>query len=477
MHPDGFPLPRILSPLPERANFDLADQALLDMERVPGPPLSPWQRFVIRHGLVTVDGRLWFDVVVLRMARQQGKTFVMRRVMWHRLFRGPELFQQPQRIINTHFDSLQAVRLMKPLALSLGYGRTGGTPGLSSQTFMAQWYPGGEEGEDFSVWWARAMTMAGLTGNSGLTFAFVDELQDAREKQVQEALGGSLSGARINQPQRWFAGTGVKYSPDGTAKSDLLLKLKAIMATTPRMLWIEWSAPPGTDPTDEEGWRWASPDWSDSRADYLRTELAMALAPRPDGTNTLDEFVANYLITDDFIRVKESPDVEAVERSEWATLELVGHDVEWQVAAVNTWYGEPPVVALAAMLPHGQVLVSCVQCWSMAHAGTVTAGIPAVLAARAIAEGPEFAAMMVEPRTGTTSAALAELRRLINEGAILHDGGETLTTQVLGARIARATATSGLPRVTSPERLDAVQAAMWAAAAARAGAGSGFWSA
>jgi hypothetical protein len=128
----------------------------------------------------------------------------------------------------------------------------------------------------------RSMTTHGLTGHQGLTASFVDEMQDALEQQVTEALGGALSSPRVKAPWRLFAGTGEK------PRSDFLRKMKKLLGR-PRVGWWQWSVPPDTDVRDESRWRWASPDWSESRADYLRLELEM-MGPR--------EFSANYLLAD-----------------------------------------------------------------------------------------------------------------------------------------------------------------------------------
>jgi hypothetical protein len=247
-----------------------------------------WQRLVVRYALATVPAprselgfSLAFNTVVLRLARQQGKTYLARRFMLWRLMEGGRVFGQPQRLINTHTDSVQAIRLMEPVARQWGYGR-GGLPGLTAQTFMAEWYPGGVEDEHGEAWFARSMTTRALTGNQGITFAYVDELQDAKLFQVQEALGGSLSGSRVVARQRWFTGTGEKPG------SELLRRLRKQIGR-PGVAWIEWSAPPGTSVSDEDGWRWASPDWSEERAAYLRDQVVDLPG---------DAFAANYLLSD-----------------------------------------------------------------------------------------------------------------------------------------------------------------------------------
>jgi len=286
-------MPRFCPDLPPGVSFVLADGAIEWMEtQFPGRmPLLPWQRFMVRHALATAAGadgrqRLLFSRVVLRLARQQGKTFLARRVLAWRLLEGPRVFGQPQRVINTHPNGEQAEKLLEPVARGFGY-RRGGLPGFTKQVFASSWFPGGVESETESAWLARSMTTNALTGNQGITFAYVDELQDAKDQQVTEALGGSLSGARVVQPQRWFTGTGEKPG------SDLLRKFRR-GRFAPGTCWVEWSAPEGTDIADEEGWRWASPDWSEERADYLRAQL-VEVDPKM--------YAANFLLSDESLTV------------------------------------------------------------------------------------------------------------------------------------------------------------------------------
>ena len=85
MHPDHFPLPRVMTP--ERPGTDhVLSEAVLAWidEHAPGPPLLPWQRYVVWRGFETQGGRLWRHVAFL-VSRQQGKTFLMQRVMLARL--------------------------------------------------------------------------------------------------------------------------------------------------------------------------------------------------------------------------------------------------------------------------------------------------------------------------------------------------------------------------------------------------------
>jgi hypothetical protein len=340
--------------------------------------------------------------VVLRLARQQGKTFLARRLLAWRLLQGAAVFGQPQRLINTHPDGPQSVRLLEPVARGFGYQR-GGLPGYSKQTFMASWFPGGAESETESAWFARAMTTNALTGNQGITFAYVDELQDAKDQQVTEALGGSLSGARVVQPQRVFTGTGEKPG------SELLRKLRRARMR-PGMCWLEWSAPPGTPGWDEVGWRWASPDWSDGRAAYLREQLD-ELGER--------EFAANFLLSDEALLVDVwlsasllascARDVLVVAPLV-AAVEVAADQVSWSAAVSD---GSQVATLVGGSLPE-------VVAWLTAFQP------PVVLGHQAVCARPELQAVGAELRAvkvHEAAAAAAELGDAVRAGGVVWDHG------------------------------------------------------
>jgi hypothetical protein len=416
-----------------------------DGKECPGPPLTPWERHWARELLVRVDGRQRYTRAVLRVARQQGKTYVVQRVLLWLLVHGHEWLGEPQRILNTHFDGIQAVGLMEPMARACGYGAKG-LPGLRSQTYMAVWHPGGEEDGLAAVWMARAMTTNALTGNQGITVSFVDELQDAKRRQVQEGLGGSMSGARIAWRLRIYAGTGEKED------SDLLRELRKAIGD-PSMFWSEWSLPPGADPDDEGNWPWASPDWSDARLAYLREEK---------GSMPLDEFQRNYLLLDG--HQVQNPDA-LVAADVWDALRAP-QPQQWAAAAVEAGPGASPVVALAAHDQHtGAAVVSARRASSTAEAvqWCQQADEPPIVGKSLLAD-PAWAAAAAVPATGSVPEACGQLLALIRDGVLRHDGGELLAEQVTRTTVEHTA--DGL-RITSRGRVDAIKAAVRAVHAAR----------
>lgn len=316
--------------------------------------------------------------------------------------------------------------------------------GLTAQTFMALWFPGGAESDEAPAWFSRAMTTNALTGNAGITWAYVDELQDAKRTIVQEALGGSLSGARVVGPQRWFTGTGEKPG------SDLLRSMRARIGR-PGMCWIEWSVPPGCDPGDEEGWRWASPDWSGARRDYLAEQLDELPAA---------EFAANYLLSDEALAAGEV----LVDPRVWGSLTVQGMPAP-VVAAVEAPRFGSPVVVCAGRDETGRAVVSARRVSDTARAAAVcrAVGVPLVLVGKSLLADPVWSGLVVEKRQGTDAEACADLGRLVAEGVLLHDGSPVLAEEVTGTHMVDGAA--GLRPTVSG--LAAVKAAVWAAHHAR----------
>jgi len=262
MHGDGFPLPRVETGERPGTDHHLAEAVLAWVDaNAPGPPLLPWQRYVIWRGFETQGNRLWRQVAFL-VSRQQGKTFLMQRVMLARLHLAG-LFGSAA-LLNTHPDVTQSIEFLEALQRELltGYMR--------ARSNGVDWWldaPAVSGMGRGRVWRARAQTRGAITGQAGVGMVFVDEVQDARQPVIDRTVRPILSGARTVNPQAWFAGTGERD------ESDVLRGLRrAGLSEDPDTLWLEWSAPPGCATDDREAWRWASPDWSDARAESLRAD-------------------------------------------------------------------------------------------------------------------------------------------------------------------------------------------------------------
>jgi hypothetical protein len=133
------------------------------------------------------------------------------------------------------------------------------------------------------------------------------------------------------------------------------------------------------------------------------------------------------------------------------------------VAAVEAWFSDGLAVALAEC-DGPRVVVSVRLVESAAAAAELVVGVPRVLVGKSLLRDPAFALLEAQGMSGTARAAVMELRRLADEGALVHDGSGCLSEQVLALR---TTPASDGPRLRSSSRADAVKAAAWAAGEAR----------
>jgi len=445
MADDGdYPKPRIETPMPPGASHELADQALEWMDvHAPGDVLMPYQRHVIRRALETVDGRLYWRRVLLLVARQQGKTYLMRRLLLWRQVEGSRLLGQPQHVMNLAPGYDLAERLLEPWAEEL-VERFGGRK--RAKTHAYDYYLDGDERGP--TWSSRVLRRETVTGSS-TTCTFVDEVQDARYAAVHRGLQPTMSGSRVLQPQMFYAGVGAKAGPDAALSEQgrLLRELREDgMSASPKTLVLEWSAPPGIDPTDRQAWRWASPDWSPAREELL------------EGLASLDSFPTEFLVQHD--------PVSGVEDAHWLNLtaweesrralsapsrpDVAAVEDRWpdSAAAALVWRTGPTVNVWARMFPDMDTALSAVS------------AAPLLLCGATLLKDPRMRARGAEPAgQRDTSVALPELRRQVRAGRLRWDGDD-LDTQVRLVKLREAT--TGALHVQPRPPSELLRAAAWA---------------
>jgi hypothetical protein len=157
-----------------------------------------------------------------------------------------------------------------------------------------------------------------------------------------------------------------------------------------------------------------------------------------------------------------------VSKEDWAELQQAVPDRAPDSAAVESWFGDGISVSLAWRLDTGQVVVRSTDAPDLTAAAAVIrqSGFRArvVHVGESLLEDPALRGLKLRKASGRAAASVLELSRLIGEDALLHDGGELLTSQVLAARTMPG---ADGPRMVSTGRFDAVKTAMWAAGAAR----------
>jgi hypothetical protein len=298
------------------------------------------------------------------------------------------------------------VELLESIAREMDVGY------LRARANGVDWWLDGEDVKGMGrgrVWRARAQTKGAITGQGGIGMVYIDELQDARREVINRTIRPVLSGSRVVNPQAWFTGTGERD------ESDVLRDLrKASEADGSDVLWMEWSAPPGCDVFDEDAWRWASPDWSEQRAESLRAD-ARAMPER--------DFRSEYLVSHEAqITVWVDPDIvrsRAVPMVRVGTPLAAGLEVsidgKWWSAAVA---GEQDVAVFPpgrfedalAFIQRYKPLVLCVH-------GSVSPRLP------------HGFAPLHRPSVPEQTAAVAVLDGLVRDGGVRWDHGDVVAKQ------------------------------------------------
>jgi phage terminase large subunit-like protein len=301
-------------------------------------------------------------------------------------------------------------------------------------------------------------------------FGVVDEGWDVAPDTVSEGLEPALM--ERQSPQLHLTSTAHRKATS-LMRSALL---NALSTDDPETLLLLWGARPGSDPSDEQVWKAASPHWSEDRRKMIASKYETALAgeddPELDDPDPMRGFEAQYLNVWR-LHVARSQGDRVVSEQEWQALTTDPPDRAPDAVAVEDWYGEGVSVALAwrvggLVVPDGVVVALSTHDDVAAAAAAVSASKfgRTVTVGASIASDPAWKAAGVRttPGKGTVRGAVDDLERLLSEGVLAHDGDPELTRQVLALRTSPGV--DG-PRVRSTTAADAVKAATWAALAAR----------
>jgi phage terminase large subunit-like protein len=449
--PEDAHAPRYMTGPHPRAVGTLGPEFVEWADRQPGlhprrtTGLRWWQKMTAYRLLeVDEDGELVWRNVLLTMARQVGKSWLIRAIILWRIQQG-ERWSEDQAIMHCAHRMATAIEVWRPgqrWALEQGWHVR-----VTNGEQMVE-EPGGGR------WLVRAAT-DGLAVGFALSCLVVDEAWQIARSTVEAAdpaLTESVS------PQLWLVSTA------GDAASDLFASYrdKALgeLEAPGNTLIVEWSAPKAMAIDDPAAWRMASPHWSDKREAEVIDKL---------GKMERLEFVQQYLCQwiDLARNRKEDPSTAVLVEDEWEALNgYVPAPGAPLVAAVESYFGEGCSVALSAPLSDGRVGVSVSTHPDLSAAARVVAAahVGTILVGKSLAPDPAFAAMTVKPMMARSSWVATTLRRLVNEGAITHNGNPDLTEQALSIRTVPGT--DG-PRVVSKGRSDGVKALLWSVEEAR----------
>jgi len=265
-------------------------------EKLLGEKLYPWQRWFLKHSLELAPGSFTYDeypqlryrTVLLLVARQCGKSFIMsRRLLWRLLmWQGPEA--EPPLILGAAHKLPAALEIMELAARSVQRSKI--------REELVTWNRGaGQQLLEFkngSRYKCEASSDDGGRGLSVTDLAF-DELRQQRDWEAWSAL--------TNTTNARFSSQTIAVSNAGTAKSEVLRSLRK-QALTRIDDWekhvesgdmdietftnqhdttlglFEWSAPDDCGIWDREGWAQAIPSLGhpDASGTVLVTEESVA---------------------------------------------------------------------------------------------------------------------------------------------------------------------------------------------------------
>jgi hypothetical protein len=408
---------------------------------------------------VDEDDRLVWDAMVLSLARQLGKSWLLRELCLWRMHQA-DRFGEPQDVVHTGKDLAVCREVQRP---ARAWARL--RPGYRVREVNGQ-----EEilfEEQNSRWLLRAKESA---YSLAVSMGAVDEAWKVKASSVDESLTPTM--VEREQPQLLLISTAHRRA------EDLMLQRRQAaldeLETGAGDLLIEWSAPRDAELDDEAGWRAASPHWTGQRQRMIGRQLASARAG--------------------VLRDPEEPDPEESFRAQWlnqwprdlaplggaepllpaGVWDRLGGAVEEQqpwFVAVEDNFGEGAAVAAAARLDDGRFQVDG---WLRDSWDAALLDVRRLAAIHEIRDLQIGASMISRTPPDTipfpraagaaeTRPALALLRDLAAGAMIVHDITAELDVAVMMARVKENP--SGLALVTGADT-HLVRALVWALAAA-----------
>jgi hypothetical protein len=453
MHPDGWVLPRLetrrgiaADSLGPEASKWIDDSGVLG----PGNALRPWQRYVLDRALeVDERGELLHPTVVLTVARQVGKSWLLRALGWWRLHQEPR-FGEKQTILHVANRASTAREAWEPAA-RLAEEVYSTQPGARRRNRVAEVrYSVGREmlaipGD--SRWLIQAATANSGVGFS-ITMAIVDEAWNVQRYVVESAISPTMI-ART-QPQLFLVSTA------GDSSSDLLRAYRdqALASDDSGILLLEWSAPPEAPYDEPATWRWASPELDDRRETFLRSRVA-AMPSAEFRTQFVNQWVvaANGWLP---AEAWAACGIKRMAEAKQADDPVVAFEVsqrDQRVVGVMAWRRGEKVAVSSIVFPTVE------KAWQWARPRKARLLLP-----------PELAVHFPGDRRRVATVGARELRTLLGgvERAVLdrrvvyRSSDELLTNHVLtAAAVANADGSRSLSTKASPGPIEAARCLVW----------------
>jgi hypothetical protein len=427
-----------------------------------GRRLRWFQRLFVRR-LLEVDaaGALVWETALLTMARQLGKSWLLRELLMWRLHQG-ERFGQPQELVHIAMTVQHALEVLEPeqrwAEVHSGY-QVREAHLEQSLTWLV----------DRSRWLlaSKGTKRSGGAYGKSTALGVVDEAWAVRAATVDEAL---------------------EPTTVATAQSQLLLVSTAHRMATSLMLdrraaalellhdpaegdlIVEWSAPRDCDLEDWEAWRLASPHWTPQRERLIAKAVRRALSgfgsDDPDEPDPVEAVRAQWL---NIWPAKLSGGVgqALVDVAVWASLRRPEDAAPGELwVAVEDNYGRGAAVAAVAALGgdafevDGQLWTDRAEALREAHGLVASWSGPATLVVSPALDDDDA----VRAGPADTRYGLSLLRSLVAQRRLVHDDTPELDGQLAAVRV-REMPGGGLS-IVGGHRADLVRALAWALRAA-----------
>ena len=413
-----------------------------------------WFQKLIAYRMLEHDrlGRLVWEQIIVSMARQVGKSYLLRLLALWRMHATVRFGGDPQLVLHTA-SSLPIAR--EVIAPAQRWAQAQG------DEYKCRFTNGELEIRrelDGSRWIVRANRS--LVGYSA-ALAICDEAFDVPEQLVTEGLEPTT--AAIENSQLLLVSTA--HSQPKDLIPNRRMAALATLADPGVDLILEWSSPRNMDIWDRQGWRMASPHWTDRREGLIERKLRDAEA-KGDG---LEAVAAQWFC---WWPPKAVPPVKGeslIVADLWFKAELLEDTEGPLVVAVEDNVGHGAAVAFCGQVSDGRWVVGGEVCENRAAAYqlanmAVSARDGCQLVVGASLSGDpaldELGVTVHRAGRGETPSALATLRDLLATGQAAQDGSPDLERQALACRVTVGGA--GAMTLVAGGRTDLFRAAAWA---------------
>jgi hypothetical protein len=452
--------PRLMTVPHPRAAGSLGPDFLAFAEkRKDGRPLWWWQKLAATR-LLEVDGNgeLVWRVGLLTIARQIGKSWLLRELLLWRMHQG-ERFGERQTIMHTGNNITICGEVQRDARL---WARDFPDDYKVLERYGRQSI---ERLADHSEW--VVSSKAGVYGTT-VSLGAVDEAWDVPSTAVDEGLTPTM--VQRSQPQLYLVSTAHRLARD-LMIDRRMLALEELEAGTGDLL-MEWSAPHEAGVDDREGWRLASPQWTKQREQQLERELYRLLAgeQRDDGEPDPEQSFRSQWLNQWPRELVKRSGVGLLRPGEWEALEQQPAGPAGPLyVAVEDDFGHGAAVGVASMLEDGRIEVDGELCADWDSALDYVARLSDWREVRDLQVGASMLASVPPDVTARaagsreTKVALALLRDLVTNGMVVHWQTPDLDQAVRSARV-REAATGLYLLEDCPRHL--IHAVVWALLAA-----------